>query len=143
MDEVWLTDCVSLNERSTSSRLNALETKRLATDLMIPRQQFGSEMAKRHRRWITDYPRWIDTSVMLADPLAKAMNAEQLVRTMMTCRFGMQPTAESVMRRRVIARPARLSERPRLKFSPLATSERPRLRSIPLSTAQLVNFINN
>ena len=44
-----------------------------------------------------DYPRWIDTSVMLADPLTKAMGSEVLVGTMMTGRYDMRPTAESLM----------------------------------------------
>ena len=33
---------------------------------------------------------------MFADPLTKTMNAEQLVRTMMTGKFDMRPTAESL-----------------------------------------------
>ena len=44
-----------------------------------------------------DYPRWIDTSVMLADPLTKAMGADRMVETFMTGRFDMRPTAESLM----------------------------------------------
>ena len=46
-----------------------------------------------------DYPRWIDTSVMLADPLtkSKSMASDTLVQTMMTGRFDMRPTAESLM----------------------------------------------
>ena len=44
-----------------------------------------------------DYPRWIDTSVMLADPLTKAMNAERLVATMETGNFDIRQTAESLM----------------------------------------------
>jgi hypothetical protein len=44
-----------------------------------------------------DYPRWIDTSVMLADPLTKAMGAERLVGTMTTGVFDMRPTEESLI----------------------------------------------
>ena len=44
-----------------------------------------------------DYPRWIDTSVMLSDPLTKSMTSDTLVRTMMTGIFDMMPTPESLM----------------------------------------------
>ena len=44
-----------------------------------------------------DYPRWIDTSVMLADPLTKSMSSDTLVQTLMTGRYDMRPTAESLM----------------------------------------------
>ena len=44
-----------------------------------------------------DYPRWIDTSVMLADPLTKSMSTDGLVQTLMTGKFDMRPTAESLM----------------------------------------------
>ena len=39
-----------------------------------------------------DYPRWIDTSVMLADPLTKAMGAERLVDTFATGILDLRPT---------------------------------------------------
>ena len=44
-----------------------------------------------------DYPRWIDTSVMLADPLTKAMKSDSMVQTFMTGKFDMRPTPESLM----------------------------------------------
>ena len=44
-----------------------------------------------------DYPRWIDTSVMLADPLTKAMNTEKLIQTMMIGEFDLKATPESLM----------------------------------------------
>ena len=44
-----------------------------------------------------DYPRWIDTSVMLADPLTKAMNSDAMGKVMTTGVFDMKPTEESLM----------------------------------------------
>ena len=44
-----------------------------------------------------DYPGWMDTSVMLVDPLTKAMNTDRLVQTMMTGEFDMRATPESLM----------------------------------------------
>ena len=44
-----------------------------------------------------DYPRWIDTSTMPADPLTKAMESSRLTAIMMTGQLDLQPTAESLM----------------------------------------------
>ena len=44
-----------------------------------------------------DYPRWIDTSVMLADPLTKTMTSEKLTNVMMTGQYDLRPTEESLM----------------------------------------------
>ena len=44
-----------------------------------------------------DYPRWVDTSAIIADPLTLVMNADRLDNTMMTGTFDMTPTAESLV----------------------------------------------
>ena len=83
-----------------SQRLNSIENKRLAIDLMALRQQIWEREGERTLEIdhsCGDYPRWIDTSVMLADPLTKTMHCETLVNTMMTGRYDMRPTAESLM----------------------------------------------
>jgi len=100
MGHVWMTDCDSLYEHLMSQRLNAIENKRLAIDLMALRQQIWERDGERtlevdHSRG--DYPRWIDTSVMLADPLTKMMSSDTLNKIMMTGQFDMRPTAESLM----------------------------------------------
>ena len=100
MGHIWLTDCESLYEHLASPRLNAIENKRLAIDLMALRQQIWERDGERTLEVdhsCGDYPRWIDTSVMLADPLTKSMSSETLVRTLMIGRFDMRPTAESLM----------------------------------------------
>ena len=100
MGHVWMTDCDSLYEHLVSQRLNAIENKRLAIDLMALRQQIWERDGERtfevdHSSG--DYPRWIDTSVMLADPLTKAMNSDALGKVMTTGVFDMKPTEESLM----------------------------------------------
>ena len=100
MGHIWLTDCDSLYEHLVSQRLNAIENKRLAIDLMALRQQIWERDGERTLEVdhsCGDYPRWIDTSVMLSDPLTKAMSSDTLVQTMMTGRFDMRPTEESLM----------------------------------------------
>ena len=95
-----MTECDSLREHLISSRLNPIENKRLAIDLMALRQQIWERDGERTLEVdhsCGDYPCWIDTSVMLADPLTKGMGAERLVATMTTGVFDMRPTAESLM----------------------------------------------
>ena len=43
-----------------------------------------------------DYPRWIDTSVMIADPLTKTMKPDVLVKVFSTGIFDMRATPESL-----------------------------------------------
>ena len=43
-----------------------------------------------------DYPRWIDTSTMIADPLTKAMKPDRLLQTMETGALDLRPTPESL-----------------------------------------------
>jgi hypothetical protein len=100
MGHLWMTDCDSLYEHLMSQRLNSIENKRLAIDLMALRQQIwerGGERTLEVDCSCGDYPRWIDTSVMLADPLTKVMSSERMVHTLMTGQFDMRPTAESLM----------------------------------------------
>ena len=100
MGHCWMTDCDSLYEHLMSNRLNSIENKRLAIDLMALRQQIWERSGERTLEIdhsCGDYPRWIDTSVMLADPLTKAMSCDRLSSTMSTGIFDMRPTAESLM----------------------------------------------
>lgn len=100
MEHCWMTDCDSLYEHAMSQRLNTIENKRLAIDLMVLRQQIrerGGERTLEVDHSCGDYPRCIDTSVMLAGPLTNAMAADQLVATMETGPFDIRPTAESLM----------------------------------------------
>ena len=100
MGHVWMTDCESLYQHLMSQRLNQVENKRLAIDLMALRQQIWERDGHRTLEIdhsCGDYPRWIDTSVMLADALTKTMATTQLDATMSTGIFDLKPTAESLM----------------------------------------------
>ena len=100
MGHCWMTDCDSLYEHLMSNRLNSIENKRLAIDLMALRQQIWERSGERTLEIdhsCGDYPRWIDTSVMLADPLTKSMSCDRLASTMRTGLFDMRPTPESLM----------------------------------------------
>ena len=83
-----------------SQRFNAIENKRLAIDLKALRQFIWERSGERTLEVdcsCGDYPRWIDTSVMLADPLTKAMKSDRLQQTLKTGLFDLRPTAESLM----------------------------------------------
>ena len=100
MGHCWMTDCDSLYEHLMRPRLNTVENKRLQIDLAALRQQIwerGGERTLEVDHSCGDYPRWIDTTVMLADPFTKAMAADRLVATMETGHFDIRAAAESLM----------------------------------------------
>ena len=79
---------------------NTIDNKRLGIDLMVLRQQVWERNGERtpevdHSSG--DYPRWIDTATMPADPLTKAMQGERLTAIVMAGQLDLQPTAESLM----------------------------------------------
>ena len=95
-----MTDCDSLYEHLVSPKLNTIDNKRLGIDLMALRQSVWEREGERTQEVdhsCGDYPRWIDTSTMVADPLTKAMSGGVLSVTMNTGVLDLRPTAESLM----------------------------------------------
>ena len=93
MSHVWLTDCDSLYEHLISSKMTQVANKRLAIDLKALRQQVWERSGDRTD--VVDspsrhYPRWIDTSTMIADPLTKTMPATRFEDTLMTYLLDMR-----------------------------------------------------
>jgi hypothetical protein len=100
MGHCWMTDCDSLYEHLVSPKLNTIDNNRLGIDLKALRQQVWEREGERTQQVdhsSGDYPRWIDTSTMVADPLTKAMSGDRLTAMMMTGQLDLQPTAESLM----------------------------------------------
>ena len=99
MGHCWMTDCDSLFEHLTSPKMNSVENKRLGIDLMALRQLVWERSGER-TQYIDhdsgDYPRWIDTSTMVADPLTKAMNCDRLADMLRTGVLDLTPTPESL-----------------------------------------------
>ena len=99
MGHVWFTDCDSLYEHLISPKNNSVDNKRLAIDLMALSQYVWERNGER-TQYIEhsngDYPRWIDTSTMIADPLTKAMDPTRMVNTIMTGQLDLRPTPESL-----------------------------------------------
>ena len=99
MSHVWVTDCDSLYEHLVAEKANHVDNKRLAIDLLAMRQliwERGGERTEIVDSSCGDYPRWIDTSTMIADPLTKAMSCDRTVATSETGVFDMRPTEESL-----------------------------------------------
>ena len=81
-------------------RLNTIENKRLQIDLAVLRHQIwerGGERTLEADHSCGDYPRWIDSSVMLADPFTKAMAADRPVAIMETGHFDIRPSYSRVL----------------------------------------------
>ena len=99
MGHVWFTDCDSLYEHLISPKSNSVDNKRLAIDLMALRQyvwERNGERTEYIEHSSGDYPRWIDTSTMIADPFTKSMDPTRLVTTLMTGQLDLRPTPESL-----------------------------------------------
>ena len=43
-----------------------------------------------------DYPRWVDTSTMIADPFTRVMNANRMTTTLQTGTLDLRATPESL-----------------------------------------------
>jgi hypothetical protein len=100
MGHIWFTDCDKLYEHLISSGSKQVDNKRLAIDLAALRQLIWERAGERTDVIDTssgDYPRWIDTSTMIEDPLTKVMAANRLIDTMMSDLFDMTPTEESLV----------------------------------------------
>ena len=83
-----------------TNELNRIENKRLVIGSMALRHQIWERNGERTRtvdRTCGDYPRWIDTSVMIADPLTKAMNGGRLVDAITISYLDLKPTGEPLM----------------------------------------------
>ena len=102
MGHVWLTDCDSLYEHLVSPKFNTIDNKRLGIDLMALRQlvwERNGERTEFVESSSGDYPRWIDTSTMLADPLTKAMDTSLLDECMRTGNVSFKPTEEAMIKK--------------------------------------------
>ena len=108
---LWLTDCNSLHTYLTRAAASGSEDKRLEIDLESLREHLWtySDGSPKDHLYLeqTDQVKWIDTSVMLCDPLTKSFpNREKqknfcarLVRSYTTGTFDMEATPESTMRK--------------------------------------------
>ena len=99
MSHAWFTDSESLCEHLVSPGMNSVDNKRLAIDLSALRQLVWERDGERTQIVDStrgDYPRWIDTSTMIADPLTKVMAGDRMMAALGTGVLDLQPTPESL-----------------------------------------------
>ena len=119
MGHVWMTDCDSLYEHLVSTKHNSVDNKRLNVDLMALRQlvwERGGERQEYVDHSRGDFPRWIDTSTMIADPLTKAMSCERLSKMLSTGILDLNPTEESLIikaKNKLLRRKAKEAKKPK------------------------------
>ena len=106
---VWLTDCKSVYDALRRPVMAKMADKRLGIELACLRQSLwrrrgeaigDSRMCDEMPADSTDIVRWIDTDVMVADPLTKAMDPEKLIYVMTHGYYDIKQPIESLAKKR-------------------------------------------
>ena len=109
MRQVWFTDCRSLSDTLRNPKMSKHEDKRLSIEIASMREslwrakgeQYGDPYYQDDRpEEPTDEVRWIDTDVMVADPLTKVMESTKLVECLFTNCLKVEQPIESVIKKR-------------------------------------------
>jgi hypothetical protein len=113
MQQIWFTDCKSLQESLTRDVLAKISDKRLGIELASMRQNLWrdtTELATDGPITIrddrppddrcTDLVRWIDTDVMLCDPLIKSMDPCKLLSALDSNYWDLRQPTEAIARKR-------------------------------------------
>ena len=109
MPNIWFTDCRSARDSLSKSVLTKMADKRLMTEIASLRQNLwrepGELVGNPATRDLmptnaTDRIRWIDTDVMIADPLTKSMEADKLQAVLDTNIWDISQPIESVAKKR-------------------------------------------
>ena len=99
MLHVWVTDCDSLYDHLVSTNPGSVDDKRFGIDLAILLQfiweRENASDLEPAAEVSGEYPRWVDTSAMLVDPLTKILPSDMLVKDLNTRGYDMRATAES------------------------------------------------
>ena len=112
MQQVWLTDCKSLQESLSREVLAKIADKRLGIELASMRQSLwrnatdpagNDSVSLRDERppntLCTDLVRWIDTDVMLCDPLTKQMDPYKLLTALDSNFWDLRQPPEALARK--------------------------------------------
>ena len=107
--QVWFTDCNSGKEALLNPHGQKYSDKRLNIEVSGLRQILwrapGEALGRPHvdderPEAPTDEIRWIDTDVMIADPMTKIMEPDKLVAVMKTGYWNIEQPIESVLKKR-------------------------------------------
>jgi len=109
MPQIWFTDCRSVRDSLVRPVMTKMADKRLSIEFNCLRQnlwrEVGEEVGNPTLRDeiplnATDTVRWIDTDVMLADPLTKSMDADKLNQFLISNTWDLSQPVESVQKKR-------------------------------------------
>ena len=109
MKQIWLTDCKSVEQALQRPVLAKITDKRLAIEISSLRQSLwrkpGSELPDplyedARPSDTSDNVLWIDTDVMIADPLTKVMDPAKLQAALDTNTWDLRQPTESVVKKR-------------------------------------------
>jgi hypothetical protein len=109
MRQIWFTDCRSLQEALVRPTMAKIADKRLAIEVASMRQSLWRTPGEKESDSLfvdsipadaTDKVRWIDTEVMIADPLTKKMQPDKLQEALDTCVWDLAQPISSVVKKR-------------------------------------------
>jgi len=110
MKHIWVSDCDSVVSALNWSVLGKIQDKRLGIELAAMRQSLWRTpgTAKGDPRMddekptnVTDIVYWVDTDVMLADPLTKKMDAKKMWDALDSNYWDMKQPIESLRKKRL------------------------------------------
>mgnify|MGYP001342969120 CR=1 FL=1 len=111
MPQLWFTDCQSVYDTVRASVQAKAADKRLGIELAGLRQNLWRAKGEAIGNPLirdelpvdaTDSIRWIDTEVMLADPMTKNMEADKLIEFLSTNWWDTSQPIESVLKKTLI-----------------------------------------
>ena len=109
--EIWMTDCKSLELTLSNPKCHKHSEKRLNIEIVSLRQKLWRKAGEKAGDpfygdykpaddQLTDIVRWVDTDVMIADPLTKVMESTNLVEVLKTNTLDVEQPLESVVKKR-------------------------------------------
>ena len=107
---VWFTDCKSSHDALVAPVQGKSQDKRLGIEIASLRQSIWRKpgeivglphLEEKKPADTTDSIRWIDTDIMLADPLTKTMSASKLEEALRTNRWDLMQPIESLQKKRI------------------------------------------
>ncbi|CAE7834664.1 unnamed protein product [Symbiodinium sp. CCMP2592] len=96
--QIWMTDCKSLELTLSNPKCNKHSDKRLSIEIKAGDPFYDDYKPADDQ--LTDIVRWIDTDVMIADPLTKVMEPVKLVEALKTNTLDVEQPLESVVKKR-------------------------------------------
>ena len=107
--QIWFTDCGSLQETLVNPKFTKHADKRISLEIASMRQSLWRKPGQKTGDPFldddmptapTDLVRWVDTDVMIADPLTKTMEPDKLLEALDSNRWNFKQPIESVLKKK-------------------------------------------